>query len=824
MATERLVIQIDEKGALVAKRNIEGVGQSAKATGGALQLLKRALAALAAADLVRRLIGIADAFTNIQNRLRIVTEGTQELAFVTDELFNISKRTRSDFEATAIVYQKVALASGELGLTTKDTLKFVESLNQAVVLSGADAQTAKAGLRQLAQGIGAGALRGDELISVLENLPEVANIIARELGVGIGKLRELGKEGKISSDIIIQAFQNQRKEIEGNYQKTVITIGQAFTLLQNNIVRFVGELTTSTGASRSFAAAVQFVANNLETFARAGAAVLTGFLVNYSRTAIPAAINATKALGAAIASNPVGLLVTAFAALAAAVIFFSDKLRVGGGELATFADVGAAALERVQNGLDALRQGVQNAVDFYASAFSGVTDANLGVVTSLRTVLGAVTLTLDQIVGAVTGVIGVIVFEFKGLPNLIGNAFARAFNFLSEQAKDFVNGVIRLINRARVAVGNDPLGFVLKAPRIDVPELDRGGQRAADVFFAAFKNTPLTDLLEGILDDAELKAFERKLREVRSSADTTGDGGGGTAGGGEAQTELSLVEKTVRQLQQEAELLQLNNRERERRAAILQVENQLMDKEKELSEADRKRIDTLLRENQELSLQAELLERIRGPQDEYVRAKEKLNQLLADDIITQEEYRRGLESISKDTQELGRDQQVFVDIFGAAWDNALGAVRDFVSGGKVQFREFASSVLSSISDILAGLLRIQAQNALGSALGIPGFGGGLPGNATGASFMVGGAGGTDSQVVAFRASPNERVDVLTPAQQQAQQQAMAPAPQAASSQPVKIVNVIDREEMRAAMSEDDGTRVIINTMRRNKNTVRQVLG
>jgi len=45
------------------------------------------------------------------------------------------------------------------------------------------------------------------------------------------------------------------------------------------------------------------------------------------------------------------------------------------------------------------------------------------------------------------------------------------------------------------------------------------------------------------------------------------------------------------------------------------------------------------------------------------------------------------------------------------------------------------------------------------------FGKGLFGFAHGGSFMVPGAGGTDSRVVAFRATPGERVNVQTPAQQ-----------------------------------------------------------
>jgi hypothetical protein len=39
--------------------------------------------------------------------------------------------------------------------------------------------------------------------------------------------------------------------------------------------------------------------------------------------------------------------------------------------------------------------------------------------------------------------------------------------------------------------------------------------------------------------------------------------------------------------------------------------------------------------------------------------------------------------------------------------------------------------------------------------------------ASGGSFMVGGTGGTDSQLVAFKASPDERVTIQTPEQQRA---------------------------------------------------------
>ncbi|AEG54021.1 phage tail tape measure protein [Sinorhizobium meliloti] len=65
------------------------------------------------------------------------------------------------------------------------------------------------------------------------------------------------------------------------------------------------------------------------------------------------------------------------------------------------------------------------------------------------------------------------------------------------------------------------------------------------------------------------------------------------------------------------------------------------------------------------------------------------------------------------------------------------------------------------SDPWAGLRSVGG----GGGGGIFGFLGSLLGFANGGSFKVGGAGGADSQIVAFRASPNERVSVTKPGQE-----------------------------------------------------------
>jgi len=254
------------RGIATVERSLTQVENKADKMRGAIA---RALTGVSVAILVRELGQLADAYTNVQNRLRTVTDDQERLGVVTDEVFAIADRTRSAFDATAEVYSRVGLAAKELGRTELELLRFTESLNQAVILSGASADEARAGLIQLSQGLASGALRGDELRSVLEQLPVVADVISKSMGITRGELRQLGAEGKITADIVLDAFKGAREELEGRFAKSVPTISQSFTVLRNNLVQFVGEMNESKGASAGVSSAILVLADNIDDAANA---------------------------------------------------------------------------------------------------------------------------------------------------------------------------------------------------------------------------------------------------------------------------------------------------------------------------------------------------------------------------------------------------------------------------------------------------------------------------------------------------------------------------------------------------------------------------
>lgn len=264
MTTESLIIEVNEKGALVVKRNLEDIGKGGKRGAGGVQLLTRALGGLVAAGTVTKLLQTADAFTEIQNRLRLVTDSTEELNQTTDKLLAISQRTRSDLGSNVELFNRITLATRELGTSQEEVLAFTESLNQAVKISGATATEASAGIIQLSQGLASGALRGDELRSVLEQLPAVADVIAKSLGVTRGRLRELGQEGKISAEVVLQAFKEARGELDERFKKTVGTTAEELVKVRNAVTVLVGRFFEATGASNALAGALNSVTEFIE--------------------------------------------------------------------------------------------------------------------------------------------------------------------------------------------------------------------------------------------------------------------------------------------------------------------------------------------------------------------------------------------------------------------------------------------------------------------------------------------------------------------------------------------------------------------------------
>lgn len=269
MTTERFDIVIREDGARVVKRNLDDIARSSDKVSDSVAFLKKTLAGLGIGFVVVETLRLADTYTNLQNKLRTTGLEGVSLNAVWKELLKSSNDTRQSMEGSVTIYSRLASTANRLGMSQRDLITFTDSLNTAVALSGATATEAEAAIIQLSQGMGAGVLRGDELRSVLEQLPSVADVIAKEMGVTRGELKKLGEQGKISADIIFKAFANARGELKDRFARSIPTIGQSFQVLKNQLMTAIGEIDKQMGISNTISGVLLTLAKNMDALALA---------------------------------------------------------------------------------------------------------------------------------------------------------------------------------------------------------------------------------------------------------------------------------------------------------------------------------------------------------------------------------------------------------------------------------------------------------------------------------------------------------------------------------------------------------------------------
>ena len=240
------------------------LGRLQQAGNKAENALGRMASMLASAFAVSKIIEYADAYTNLQNRLKLVTDSTEALAQATQNVIDIAQNSRQALGATGDLYFKISQTADALGLSVADVSRATETFGKTLALSGAGAQQAEAAILQFSQGLASGVIRGDEFNSVAENAPAAMDAFSRALGVTKGELRKLAAEGALTADILIQALKEQSEEVDKAFGKTESTIGQAFTNLKNNVIVFVGQMNEATGASKDFVSVLDSISTWIE--------------------------------------------------------------------------------------------------------------------------------------------------------------------------------------------------------------------------------------------------------------------------------------------------------------------------------------------------------------------------------------------------------------------------------------------------------------------------------------------------------------------------------------------------------------------------------
>ncbi|MFO0160110.1 MAG: tape measure protein, partial [Alphaproteobacteria bacterium] len=204
-ATRRVSVRLSLDDAARVKQELREVGETgqrslARIQGGAerasraLDLLDVAVRGVQIAGLaagLRAVVVAGDALTQSMGRLNTALGSVERAGEIYDRLYQDSLQTGVAVRESVDAFARFSIAAREIGATSDQVATLVGGLQRIAIASGASQQEISSATQQLAQALASGTLQGDELRSILEGLPTLAQALARELGVSIGELRKL---------------------------------------------------------------------------------------------------------------------------------------------------------------------------------------------------------------------------------------------------------------------------------------------------------------------------------------------------------------------------------------------------------------------------------------------------------------------------------------------------------------------------------------------------------------------------------------------------------------------------------------------------------
>lgn len=658
----------NDRAALAALRLKQAQDQAAASTtaaGSSLASYLRTAAGIVGLGVsVKAIVELGDAYTTLQNKLQNVTTSQAQVNLLTEKLFELADKTRSGIDETSTAFTRFDRSLKSMGKSQEDTLRLTQTVNEALIVSGATSTEAGSALLQLSQAFNSGKLQGDEFRSVAENLPIVLDAVAKATKTPINQVKQLATQGKITSEVLFKAFSLIQDQVDKTFAKTTPTVAQALVVLKNNSEQFFGELNKSIGFTQGLAKSIIVLANNMNVLA-AGIAIVGGaFLAYFGSSIVGALATATRAVYAftlAIATNPIGLLIVAITSAIAIIALFGDKIKVSADGFVTLKDVATATIDYISEGIGAVTTFISatwnTAIDSINAATGGWGEnfRNIGdLIVKAGKLIG------NAVIGYYVGAYAAIKVVWAQFPTLMGGFFNEVVNFAATAVETVVNSWqlgLGLVAKAVSDVAPDVAKSLtdtiantkLTLPRLDVAATDKAAGDAAKAFTDAFNKDYVGDAASAVLTRARSNAYTRQFdagqqaqTQLRGSGPSTLAPDVDTKAAKAAEKRALALQKVNAQLTDQAARMFTLQPQREAQQKLDEIEEGFIQKKIKLTDTEKASILGRLQAIQQATVVQQKYDEIYndavGPQRDLVATQTAAQKLLDQGVISQSRY------------------------------------------------------------------------------------------------------------------------------------------------------------------------------------------
>ncbi|MDM3055390.1 tape measure protein [Citrobacter sp. Cf236] len=260
-------IEADVSGLLKAQgkanKSLDSIGNSATNAAKKMDELQTninrvagAIAASLVVDWGKAFLVAADNMSQLNARIERLTGSAAAASQTMQALMRISSATGGSLQDTAKLWETLSTALRDTGATNGQIIQLTETLQKIGLIGGSSSEEMANALRQFGQSISSGTVRAEEFNSILEQMPELARQIAAGMGVGIGELRQLMLDGKLTAEDALNAIQKQTGSVNAEFGKLPRTLSQANTALTNSFLSMIDSVNQATGASSGLVAVI----------------------------------------------------------------------------------------------------------------------------------------------------------------------------------------------------------------------------------------------------------------------------------------------------------------------------------------------------------------------------------------------------------------------------------------------------------------------------------------------------------------------------------------------------------------------------------------
>ena len=230
---------------------------------------KNLAATIGASVGLKKLIELSDQMTSTTARLNFIVDDGGSVEALKAKIMASAQRSRAAYLDTASAIASMGANAGAAFSSNDELIAFMEQVNKQFVIGGASAQGQAAAMLQLTQAMAAGALRGEELNSILENAPGIARAIEQYMGIAEGSIKSYAEKGAVSATVVKNALLSIADETNAKFNGMAMTWGQVWTQMGNIALKVTQPLLT----------VINWLANNLSVIGPILLGLGTAFLV-----------------------------------------------------------------------------------------------------------------------------------------------------------------------------------------------------------------------------------------------------------------------------------------------------------------------------------------------------------------------------------------------------------------------------------------------------------------------------------------------------------------------------------------------------------------